>query len=47
MILQQSPGSPSQQTQAGTIQIVQQIVTPNGEIQQIPVRILCLFTSKT
>ena len=27
-----------QQQQSGGIQIVQQIVTPNGEIQQIPVR---------
>lgn len=42
MILQQNPGSPTQQTQAGTIQIVQQIVTPSGEIQQIPVSLSAL-----
>lgn len=35
-MIQQNPTSP-QQTQAGGIQIVQQIVTPSGEIQQIPV----------
>lgn len=32
--LQQTPSPPSQ---SGGIQIVQQIVTPNGDIQQIPV----------
>ncbi|XP_043466029.1 nuclear transcription factor Y subunit gamma-like [Leptopilina heterotoma] len=35
--LQQPQQNPS--TQAGGIQIVQQIVTPNGEIQQIPIQL--------
>lgn len=34
--LQQAQQTPT--TQTGGIQIVQQIVTPSGEIQQIPVR---------
>lgn len=33
------PPSPTQQAQQGGIQIVQQIVTPTGEVQQIPVSI--------
>ena len=36
--LQQAQQSPT--TQTGGIQIVQQIVTPSGEIQQIPVCVL-------
>lgn len=32
--------STAAQNQAGGIQIVQQIVTANGEIQQIPVRVV-------
>ena len=36
--LQQAQQTPT--TQTGGIQIVQQIVTPSGEIQQIPVCIL-------
>lgn len=36
VMIQQAATSP-QQNQTGGIQIVQQIVTPGGEIQQIPV----------
>ena len=39
--LQQTQQTPT--TQTGGIQIVQQIVTPNGEIQQIPV---CFHSNK-
>jgi len=38
VVLQQSPASP-QQSQGGNIQIVQQIMTPSGEIQQIPIQL--------
>ncbi|XP_018321406.1 nuclear transcription factor Y subunit gamma isoform X2 [Agrilus planipennis] len=38
VMLPQSPTSPSQ-AQTGGIQIVQQIVTPSGEIQQIPIQL--------
>ncbi|KAK4884756.1 hypothetical protein RN001_001027 [Aquatica leii] len=37
VVIQQSPTSP--QPQGGNIQIVQQIMTPGGEIQQIPIQL--------
>ncbi|GLV36335.1 Nuclear factor Y-box C [Carabus blaptoides fortunei] len=37
VLLQQNQTSPQQQP--GSIQIVQQVVTPNGEIQQIPIQL--------
>lgn len=44
-MIQQTASSPTQ-NQAGGIQIVQQIVTANGDIQQIPVRFLFLLYEK-
>lgn len=42
MIQQNATSSPTQ-SQAGGIQIVQQVVTANGEIQQIPVSLFAIL----
>lgn len=39
-MIQLQQAQQTQNSQAGGIQIVQQIVTPSGEIQQIPVSII-------
>lgn len=38
-IILQSAGQPLAQSPAGNVQIIQQVVTPSGEIQQIPIQL--------